>query len=256
MAHSDLPICHILYKNARLIRFGYPHIGCIGWLSWSSGQPPDSISQGGAMVARHTHHVEVVGSIPIPATNTSNHLKMEVEKTLEQKVADTLLQRATEVKIGDRTYTAAPPSTATLILVSEAVSRLPHRKLDETNIVEECLAVAKDCRPLGEIAAILLLGARYINEMERTRQRVKKSGLLGWFKRKCKDSTEETQITKDRLTDELLENYSPARLHSLIASLLQSMDLGDFFALTTFLTEINLTKPTREVVKKTTASGQ
>ena len=86
------------------------------------------------------------------------------KRTLEEKAADTILQRAAKVKIGGTEYEAAPPSIATLILVSEAVSRLPQRKLDDKSIVSECLAVAKDCRPLGEIAAILILGARHIND--------------------------------------------------------------------------------------------
>ena len=69
------------------------------------------------------------------------------KRTLEEKAADTILQRAAKVKIGGTEYEAAPPSIATLILVSEAVSRLPQRKLDDKSIVSECLAVAKDCRP-------------------------------------------------------------------------------------------------------------
>lgn len=51
-------------------------------------------------------------------------------KTLEEKVADTILQKSDEITIGEKTYKIAPPTTATLILASEAVSRLPKTVLD------------------------------------------------------------------------------------------------------------------------------
>lgn len=62
---------------------------------------------------------------------------MAEEKTIEQKAAETILQTPVEVKVGSKTYMTAPPSTATLILASEAVSRLPHVVLDPKNVVEE-----------------------------------------------------------------------------------------------------------------------
>ena len=171
-------------------------------------------------------------------------------RTLEQKAADTILQQAARVKIGDKEYEAAPPSIATLILVSEAVSRLPQRKLDDKDIVSECLAVGRDCRPLGEIAAILILGARHINETINDPQTERK-GLLGrLFRRKTKTITK-----KEALANEIIDTYTPKELHNLIAMLLGRMDLGDFFALTTFLTEVNLLRQTK-VETETTAYGQ
>lgn len=179
-----------------------------------------------------------------------------MEPTIEQQVAKTLLQQATEVKIGDKTYTAAPPSVATLILVSEAVSRLPHRSLDKSNIVSECLAIAKDCRFLGDVAAILLLGARHINSQASTPQTAPQSPIKRFFGRLFHRQTGETPLTdRQRLSNELLEEMSPAQLHGLIAALLQGMELADFFALTTFLTEVNLTRQTKVETNGTTAFG-
>ena len=171
-------------------------------------------------------------------------------KTLEEKAADTILQRAAIVKIGGKEYEAAPPSIATLILVSEAVSRLPQRKLDDKSIVSECLAVAKDCRPLGDIAAIMILGARHINDKTNDPHTEQK----GWFRRLFSRRSN-TVTKKEALAQEIIDTYTPSELHGLITMLLQRMDLADFFALTTFLTEVNLLRQTK-VETGTTAYGQ
>ena len=170
--------------------------------------------------------------------------------TLEQKAADTILQRAAKVNIGGKEYEAAPPSIATLILVSEAVSRLPQRKLDDKSIVSECLAVAKDCRPLGDIAAIMILGARHINDKTNDPHTEQKGWFRRLFSRKSKTVTK-----KEALAQEIIDTYTPSELHGLITMLLQRMDLADFFALTTFLTEVNLLRQTK-VETETTAFGQ
>ena len=85
-----------------------------------------------------------------------------MNKTIEQTVAETILEQPFEVKVGEKSYQVAPASTATLILVSEAISQLPHIALDTEKVVEETLSIAKDCRILGDIAAILILGAKSI----------------------------------------------------------------------------------------------
>lgn len=173
-------------------------------------------------------------------------------RTLEQKAADTILQKAAKVNIGGKEYEAAPPSIATLILVSEAVSRLPQRKLDSNNLVLESLNIAKHCNVLGDIAAILILGARHFNDIKNDPHTENK----GWFRRLFSRKPKQTQRTQGEiLSQEILETYSPHKLYDLVAMLLQRMDLADFFALTTFLTEINLLRQTK-VETETTAFGQ
>lgn len=173
-------------------------------------------------------------------------------RTIEEKAADTLLQKAAKVKIGGKEYEAAPPSIATLILVSEAVSRLPQRKLNEDLLISECLSVAKFCKPLGDIAAVLVLGARQYNAKPLSPQEAEK-GWFRWFlKRK---PTPSTQTQGEILSQEILETFTPRQLYDLVAMLLQRMNLSDFFALTTFLTEINLLRQTK-VGTETTAFGQ
>lgn len=162
--------------------------------------------------------------------------------TVEQKTASTILQAPVEVVLGGKTYKVAPPSIATLILASEIVSQLPQIKLNPEKVIEESLAVAKDFSLLGDIAAVFILGARKANE------KVKRTIIQRILRR-----PQETALIS--LSRELLHNATPRELHAAIAQILMKMQLGDFFGLTTFLTEINLLRPTK-VETEATASGQ
>lgn len=176
-----------------------------------------------------------------------------MEQTIEQKVAQTVLQQPEEIKIGDKTYTIAPPSVATLILVSGAVSRLPHLNLDDNRVLEETLSIAKDCEELGDIAATLILGAKHINDIEERRYTQRKRHLWGLFH--TKKTVVELETKKERLSRELLEDLTPGELYNLIVRIIKKMEVGDFFGLTTFLTGINMMRPTK-VETEATASGQ
>lgn len=162
-------------------------------------------------------------------------------KNIESQTASTILQKPEEVIVGNTTYKVAPPSTATLILVSEAVAKMPKINLKSENIVDESLYVAKDCRIEGEIIAIMVLGAKGLTETIR----VRKWGLIP---RKI------TINKKESLAKQLLEDVSPRELMNITSRLLQGMQIADFFGLTTFLIEINLLRQTKVV--ETTASGQ
>lgn len=168
-----------------------------------------------------------------------------MDKTIEQKVSETILQQPEEITVGEKTYKAAPPSVATLILASEAVSRLPQIKLDTEKVVEESLSVAKDCRALGDIIAILILGAKHLTETVKSRETKEKRYLCGLLRRKHEVEVEVTIDRKAELANEILENISPTNLYILFATLLQKMQIQDFFGLTTFLTEINLLRQTK-----------
>ena len=174
---------------------------------------------------------------------------------MEQRVAETILQKEEEITVCGRTYRVAPPSTATLILASEAVSRLPKTKLDPQRVVEESLSVAKDCRALGDVAAILILGARHLTETRTVREKRERRYLWGLIRLHKNVEVEKTTDRKAELSKEILECCSPKALNLLVGSLLQKMEIGDFFGLTTFLTEINMLRPTK-VETPTTASGR
>lgn len=166
--------------------------------------------------------------------------------TIEQQAAETILQSGKEVTIGNKAYHAAPPTLATLISVSNAITRLPHHKLNQDNIVAESLHYAKECRAIADILAILILGAKAYNEPRSKSS----SNLLNKLLHRKK------QYTKGQtLAREICDTLTPSQLNTIFARLLQGMELSDFFALTTFLTEVNLLKPTK-VETKATAPGQ
>lgn len=170
---------------------------------------------------------------------------MDRKDTIEQKAGSAVLQAPVIVAVGDREYKVAPPSTATLILASEAVSLLPRFVPDKEKITEQSYRYARDCRPIGDVLAIIILGAKNLVGYQKSIVKTRKPVLWGLF-----HHYEEKEVTtevdrKKELSDYLLENLSPKQLNDLFAKLTNSMELGSFFALTTFLTEINLLSPTK-----------
>lgn len=159
-----------------------------------------------------------------------------MNKTIEQTVAETILEKRQKIDIGGKQYDIAPPSIATLILVSEAIARLPKQDFNPEKIVQESLNYAKHSRILAEIAAIIILGARQCLGREKDRQKQSKWRLFRRYKH--------TRDVK-RLTDEIIFNMSPRELNTFFARVLRTMELSDFFGLTTFLTEINLLQQTK-----------
>lgn len=177
-----------------------------------------------------------------------NQPDKHASRTLEEKAAAAILERPVEVEVAGRTYTAAPPTTATLILVSEAVSRLPKGKLDASNVVGEALSVAMYCRPLGDIVATLILGAKAAQSKPAAQAEPQAKGGLArrvWARICGRKPAAPAPSPKELLSRQLLEELSPSQLHSLAVQLLQRMEIGDFFALTTFLSEINLLRSTK-----------
>lgn len=175
-----------------------------------------------------------------------------MKKTVESKVAETVLERTTDITIGGETYPVAPPTIATLIEVSELISRMPAVQMNENDILTETLVIAKDCRPMGDILAKLILGHGTHIKTTTTRK-TKFWGLI--------TVTTETTIDKQtQLAKRILETTSPKELHAKVVELLKRLEISDFFGLTTSLIEINLIRRTRarEVVNQateTTASG-
>lgn len=180
---------------------------------------------------------------------------MAEQSTLEQKTAKAILQQPIDVVIRDKKYTIAPPSIATLILVSEAVSLLPAIRLDAEKVVEEVLSTAKDCRPIGDILATLILGAKNLTETVEKKQEVQHSALFGLVRWKTVEKITVTVDRKSELASSLLEDLTPQEIYNLFVQALANMQLQDFFGLTTFLTETNLLRPTK-VVTEATAFGQ
>lgn len=167
-------------------------------------------------------------------------------KTIEQKVASAILEKNIgEIEIDGTTYKIGAPSIATLILISEIVSQLPVVKNDITNdkIIYAVLQQARFYKPLGDLAATLILGAKHLNE-EIIEVETKRS-LFGLIRRK--KEVKKIIDRKAELAEKIMLNVSPRELLTLIIRRLNNMEVGDFFAITTSLSEANLLKPTREV---------
>lgn len=168
---------------------------------------------------------------------------------LERQVAETILQRPFAVKVGDREYTVRQPSVATLILASEAIARLDiPAPPDPKDIVRSSLAMAPYCRDLGDVVAILLLGAREVDRRVKVRQ---KGGKRPLFARR------RTVTAREALAEEVMEEMTVEQMFNTVSEIIARMNLGRFFGLTTFLREINLLRPTKvaDGTTEATASG-
>ena len=167
------------------------------------------------------------------------------QTTIESRVASAILERNVgNIEIEGVTYEIAPPSIATLIVVSEFIASLPIvEKVEKTEIVNSVLHHARFFRPLGDIAATLILGAKSLTEERVVVQ--EKRYLFGLIKRKKKIKIDK----RAELAKAILENVRPTVLFNVVVQRLQDMEISSFFAITTSLSEANILKPTKEVVK-------
>lgn len=174
------------------------------------------------------------------------------EKKVEERVAETMLETKREVTIGGRTYEVAPPSFATLIAVSGLVSRVDFEELERdagregASVTALAIHYAPYGMIIGSIIATLVLGVRRASRRLRWYEKA-----WMWLRGKgryisdevtTKGSREEAELIQTLLTD-----VTPSEMAELLTTLLEGMELGAFFGLTTFLRELNVAKPTREV---------
>jgi hypothetical protein len=159
--------------------------------------------------------------------------------TLEQKTANEVLQEPLIIKIDGKDYQVAPPTPATVVKISAIVSEFPEQFIDKKKIIESIIATAKDCGSIGMFAATLILGeTKTKKEIKRDKYKI--------FKR---------EISKDDLADIIMHKMKNSELNKTISLILSRLEIIDFFAITTSLNEINILRKTKEVEKKTTASG-
>lgn len=172
--------------------------------------------------------------------------------TTEQKVAETILQKKDSITIGGKTYMVGKPTVATIIMCSELISQLPKiRDVKPDQIVLEVLRTARNMRIIGEICAVLILGAKRVKEI---REGSQKGGRRRFSLFKRRDSKENELET---LSQEILLNASSKEISDLISTRLTYLDLGSFFGITTSLAGANILQRTKtDEVGETTQSGQ
>lgn len=164
-----------------------------------------------------------------------------MSRTIEQKTSGAILQKPSAVKIGRRTFLFPRATTGTLIEISSIVSTLPVSDVkdaeSENRVISIVLNSAKEYRPIAEAVAVALLGWKRVKRCRRA-QMLHLPNRLSW------------------LTSYILDNVTNAELVNIFIRAINMQDIGSFFALTTFLSELRITKQTREVETTTTASGQ
>jgi hypothetical protein len=148
----------------------------------------------------------------------------------ESNTAKAILEEPTVYSIQGVAIKAAPPSTATLIKVSGLVSQIPQIRSGVEEVVLETLRVAKDCNVIGEIAACLLVGHKGKAFIKR-----KLFGLIPYKRR----------ITSEKLANMILDE-PPSFMAQIIMERLNSLEVADFFGITTSLAEVNILKPTKK----------
>lgn len=174
--------------------------------------------------------------------------KNKQQDNVQAKAAATILERKlAQVKIGDGTYAIAPPSIATLIMLSEIASGLPKAgEVKAENILQWVVSNAKDYSALGELAAVLVLGAKAIMEDEELGQQDGKKGVSALFNRPSTQSPKRGTLRQE-MAKKILREVSPAQLSEIIAKSFGSLELGDFFGITTSLGAVSILTPSKEV---------
>lgn len=173
---------------------------------------------------------------------------MEEKQTIEAQVAAAILEKdVAELVIEGKTYHVAPPSIATLILVSEIVSTFPivdaDFKAPKEQVFNLVLHHARYFTRLGELAAVLILGAK--NLTEETTETITERRFFGLWRTKKEIKVQHNRM--EELARIINENVSPSVLFDLIVGRINRMDIASFFAITISLSEANILKPTREM---------
>lgn len=162
-------------------------------------------------------------------------------ETIEKRVTDTILQRSNAtLEIDGNVYPVAPPTPATIILISEQIAEIPEMNLDADNILFEVLNKAKYSKAIGKIAATLILGAKRVLEHRKIMvDKIVPCRKFHWHKLRwvteCYRKKQVEVNELDHLSTLILENCSNKTLREVVTRRLNDMEISDFFGLTTSL---------------------
>ena len=166
----------------------------------------------------------------------------------ESRVASAILQRnVASIDIDGKHYDIAPPTLATLILVSEIVATLPivdKSKVEPENRLYSALHNARSYKRIGELVAVLILGAKNVSGTKMIETTTRK--FFGLIRRKKR--VEQTYNRAAELGEFIMMNIRPSLIYELIIKLLQQNEITTFFAITTSLSAANILHPTKEEV--------
>lgn len=166
--------------------------------------------------------------------------------TPEEKATKTINEELKSVTIGGTTYTAKPATLATLIEVGAIASTIPtdDEQGGEETAIAYTLRNAREASKVTSIIATLIIGI----EPQRERKGLK-GILIPRRLRNAKETKNRRQIKE--LTHQLNKKLTPSTAYKALIDLLPLMEIEHFFALSTFLHQMN-TIPARKVEEETT----
>ena len=147
------------------------------------------------------------------------------KKKAEQMVSDTLLSGGVSVSIGSTEYKVYPPTLATWVEVSALISQVTDVEERDMTLYD-LIALGGDAETYAHILAAFIAGVKRDNEAERRK-------------------TAETLLSTSNVPD----------LATALFTVLETMNVGELFMLTTSLKKTMITRPTKEVGSETTALG-
>ena len=157
-----------------------------------------------------------------------------MEKTIEEKVAEAILQEEFKIKVGEKEYRARPITYGTLIRVSAVISTLPPIS-DDANVFTGALKHGAHADRLAEIVALCILNRKNTNA--RYRRRFLRKQLI--------------EPGLKELKEEIMYNCTIGEVGTIVRTIFSRMELSDFFGVMVSLSGVNLIAETA-----TTASGQ
>ena len=158
---------------------------------------------------------------------------------IEQKTAETILQKPFEVQAGGKTYAVARPTFGTLIELSPYVKQLPNvTDVKKEDLVPYILSIAeKYGKIIAKMAALLIIGGQ--NIVYHKVKRLKSRFLC--FKR-----YENVMVSNvDELADELIRNASSEEMNRIINLAMGYQDIGFFLSTIISLSAANVLEATQ-----------
>ena len=157
---------------------------------------------------------------------------------IETQTSNLLNDTPTTIVIGGVTYQIAPPTVANLARISSEIAQLEMGAIDPAQLAEGVLREARHGYQLARIIATA------IEETERTT----------WYQRMWRKLRQ--RITRTTLADRIYRTATPSEATQAFSEILQTLQLGDFFAITTFLSGARITRATKvETDTEATAPG-
>lgn len=157
---------------------------------------------------------------------------------IDTQTSQLLNDTPTTIVVGGATYQIAPPTFAKLARISSEIAQLEMGTIDPAQLAEGVLREARHGYQLARIIATA------IEETERPAR-------LHRLWRKLRE-----RITRTTLTDRIYQTVTPSEATQAFAEILQTLQLGDFFAFTTFLSGARITRATKvESETEATARG-